>query len=478
MSSTTNIGVLNAMKSSTAAIKVSFTGKLKADGKTAQSFDSILGQLNAGKEKTEVVKSKAENVSTKDVKNDTSDINKTTDNQEVKTTTNTDNANLTQKPVNTKETDGKEADNELQSAISEDGKKLIKEIAEAVEVSEDEILMAMQVLGLTEMNLLNPENILQVVNQVNNGDDGTMLIVDQNLFTNIKDVLSQAKEMVSELTEEFDIPKENLVEVIKSEGNHVSGKEIFASAEVVEKVEETVDPKLAIKTDDDKLLKTEIKPEQVQEKETIETTFKPIEESAESSKNNQNNLMHHEHQTNPFNQIVENIVDAAVDTANPVVNPYTDRAQMEDIIRQITDRITISKGPEETSMELSLHPANLGHVNILLTNSKEGIVAKFTAQNEIVKEAVESQMVKLQQKFDEQGIKVTSIEVTIASHAFEQNLQQDQNRNAQEQMAKSRKSLRRINLSGLMDEEEEIDEGDALIKEMMTINGNSVDFSA
>jgi flagellar hook-length control protein FliK len=155
---------------------------------------------------------------------------------------------------------------------------------------------------------------------------------------------------------------------------------------------------------------------------------------------------------------------------------------MENIIRQIADRISITAGAEEHSIEMQLHPASLGNVNILLTSSKEGIVAKFTAQNEIVKEAVESQMMTLQQKFSEQGIKVTSIEVTIASHAFEQNLQQgsDNNNAFNEQQAKKGRSLRRINLASLddLDEEDEMSDADRIAAQMMAANGNTVDYSA
>jgi flagellar hook-length control protein FliK len=185
--------------------------------------------------------------------------------------------------------------------------------------------------------------------------------------------------------------------------------------------------------------------------------------------------------TNLFNQLINNLSENQVkvpETENII--SYTDRAWMEDIVRQIADKITITAGETESSMELQLHPASLGNVNILLTSSKDGIVAKFTAQNEIVKEAVESQMVQLQQKFDEQGIKVTSIEVTIASHAFEQNLHQDNNeRQDNNEAQRGGRGLRRINLAEFDPEEEnEMSEAEMIAAQMMAYNGNSIDFSA
>ena len=178
--------------------------------------------------------------------------------------------------------------------------------------------------------------------------------------------------------------------------------------------------------------------------------------------------------------MVNNILDAAEAVNGTETFTYADRARMEDIVRQITDKITVMTSAEETSMELQLHPASLGNVNILLTSSKDGITAKFTAQNEIVKEAVESQMTALMQKFDEQGVKVTSVEVTIASHAFEQNLQQEDNGEAsRDQMEKNKKSLRRINLAEIDEEiEEEMTQAEMIAAQMMAYNGNMVDFSA
>ena len=212
--------------------------------------------------------------------------------------------------------------------------------------------------------------------------------------------------------------------------------------------------------------------------------MKPVEITTESSKNssgNKESFRNGAESSNLFNQLVNNIADAANEVDATSQASYTDRAQMENIVRQITEKITVSVSEDVTKMELQLHPASLGNVNILLTSGKDGIVAKFTTQNLVVKEAVEAQMVQLQQKFDEQGIKVTSIEVTIASHNFEQNLEQGNDRQSQNSSDERKvKPLRRINLTELEDDEVEELTSDAekIAVQMMAANGNSVDFSA
>ena len=390
-----------------------------------------------------------------------------------------------QSDKNTNETSSKEANNKLQEAINEKGKKLVSEMAQAFDISEDEILNAMEILGLMMGDLLKPQNIQLLVTNLDGQDKTLDLLTDPDLNTIMQDLIEDAKGMKSELMNELeDLSQEGEKSFIKDSAKEVdpSLKTIgIKEPEIVLHAEKEILPK-DLKASQSKDLTSEIKVDTPELSE--ETTFKPVENTGETARENGKNSGF-EHQgnnqgTNLFNQLLDNITQN-MDVAPTETAQYTNRAQMENIIRQITDRITITHASTESSIELHLHPASLGNVNILLTSSKDGIVAKFTAQNEIVKEAVESQMMTLQQKFSEQGIKVTSIEVTIASHAFEQNLQQnDQNGGYEQQQSKGRRPLRRINLAeGIgIDDEDDISDADRIAAQMMAANGNSVDFSA
>ena len=382
------------------------------------------------------------------------------------------------------ETEGKEANKELQNAISEDGKKLIKQIAEETDLSEEEIVSVMEMLGFNASDLLKPENMIQLFNQLSSEEDGLNIILNPELSDSLNKLLESVNEIRNDLFEEFNIAPEELNSYIESfeemtdAVTTMSKLPIKQSMEIPTEKEET-DTSDISELSEEKILKTTDHPKTTKEPETInennpEVIFKPVEESQQKGSNTS------EH-TNLFNQLINNLSENQVkvpETENII--SYTDRARMEDIVRQIADKITITAGETESSMELQLHPASLGNVNILLTSSKDGIVAKFTAQNEIVKEAVESQMVQLQQKFDEQGIKVTSIEVTIASHAFEQNLHQDNNeRQDNNEAQRGGRGLRRINLAEFDPEEEnEMSEAEMIAAQMMAYNGNSIDFSA
>jgi flagellar hook-length control protein FliK len=372
-----------------------------------------------------------------------------------------------------------EISEEAKDAIEKAGEEIAKELTEILDITEEDLLDMMEILGLTFVDLFNPESLQQLVTQIGGQEQALNLITDSDIYTSLQDLIEGAESMKDELMNEFDLSEEdftNLMTQDKEISFKEAGKEIFA-----EIPEDHLTRKVDLIRQDFKMPHQEAP--QSEDVQPIDEPVigRPVEidtQSEQGQHKNGNHFQNGEQSANLFNQIVDNIAEAAVPEAVDTIS-YTDRAQMENIIRQITDKITISASAETKSIELSLHPASLGNVNILLSSSKDGIVAKFTAQNEIVKEAVESQMMQLQQKFEEQGIKVTSIEVTIASHAFEQNLQNQDRSGQEEQPGAQKKNLRRINLFEMTQEEEDdMTEAERIAAQMMAMNGNTVDFSA
>ena len=391
-----------------------------------------------------------------------------------------DSTNVDENITVTNETKGAEADTKLQNAIDEAGKELVNQIADELGITEDDVVEAMQVLGLMAVDLLNPANMAQMLTQLSGQEDTIDLITDTDIYTSLQDLMEGAESMKDGLMNEFDLSEEELQAGISDAKENfmqtMNDLEENANSGVDTVVNEDANVKELKDTKTNAPQSEAFSKEPVVEEKTVEITTQSSKEGG-----NKNSLQSGAESSNLFNQVMNNIADAAADVTGSDMVSYADRAQMENIIRQITEKITISAKNEETSMELQLHPASLGNVNILLTSGKDGIVAKFTAQNQLVKEAVEAQMVQLQQKFDEQGIKVTSIEVTIASHGFEQNLEQGNERGSGEAQTEKRvKSLRRINLADLETEDEIEEQSDAerIALQMMAANGNMVDFSA
>lgn len=165
---------------------------------------------------------------------------------------------------------------------------------------------------------------------------------------------------------------------------------------------------------------------------------------------------------------------------------YSD-VDTQSIMKQIADYVKVQKNQDMTEMELQLHPASLGTIKISLTTRGGNVTAQFTAQNETVKQALEAQVTQLRTNLEEQGVKIDAIEVSVASHEMERNLdqngqsnQEQQNKEADEKINKLRR--KNINLrawaNGDENPDEIVDEDMKLTVEMMTMYGNSMDLLA
>jgi flagellar hook-length control protein FliK len=347
----------------------------------------------------------------------------------------------------------------------------------------------MQVLGITAADLFKPDNLIQLVTAVGGQDEAVNLITDSELYTSLQDLMEGADSMRSELMNELNLSEEdfdNAISQMHEEFSQVTEKVAEPKTESEPVIEiNDLRPNKDIDNPADKEPGKDIKKDiSTDRADVVKEEFKPVENSNNTTKNNNQsaNYNHSSEGATVFNQFLNGVTDAINGTqAADEMLAYTDRAQMENIVRQITEKISVTSSEDVTKMELQLHPASLGNVNILLTSGKDGIVARFTAQNEIVKEAVESQMAQLQQKFEAHGIKVNSIEVTVSSHAFEENLQQQGGSSGNnDQASKGRKGLRRINLLDSDDiaVDAEMDDAERLSAQMMAMSGNTVDFSA
>ena len=130
---------------------------------------------------------------------------------------------------------------------------------------------------------------------------------------------------------------------------------------------------------------------------------------------------------------------------------------------------------EVTSLEMQLHPASLGTLQVQIASKAGVMTANFITQNETVKAALESQMVQLKEQFEEQGVKVEAIEVTVQTHEFERNLdEQGRGRNQQEPERKGR--TRRIHL-GEGTGADTLEGEDALAADMLAAGGSTVDYT-
>ncbi|MBS6556732.1 MAG: flagellar hook-length control protein FliK [Roseburia sp.] len=202
------------------------------------------------------------------------------------------------------------------------------------------------------------------------------------------------------------------------------------------------------------------------------------EPAAQSQKTKESSV--NEHAQNMEFQVRAEQQTVAPEEVNKVASRTT--IDVQDIMNQITEFAKVNLSPENSSIEMQLNPENLGKVYLHIAATKEGnITAELAVSSETVKTALEAQIADLRTSLNQQGIKVDAVEVTIASHEFERNL--EQNAAGEEQQGSQREESGRTagrrlfrgeldELSGLMNEEE------ALAAQIMKDHGNTMDVTA
>ncbi len=372
------------------------------------------------------------------------------------------------------------AEKELHEEADDAGRKLVSEVAEKLDVDEAEVEAAMEVLGLTAMQLLDPANLTALITEVSGESDPMALVTDAELYEALQELTSMAEE----LSEEIGVTPEQVNAFAEElEAAAVNGEELPQQAVVHETQTDADGNAVAVEV-------------------TVTDGGQVVRESAQSSHSEQDHSggerqgrgEHRgeiDHQTaaeNMVNELAGRMAENNVrfDEAVPAEQVAgANQQEMVEIVRQITEQIRVNISSDVTSMELQLHPASLGNVQLTVLQDQTGrMVAQFAVENETVRQAIEGQVSMLQQQLDERGVRIEAVEVTLASHGFESNLNgQNAGQEADEQRERQLRAAgprgpRRINLSDVDFEEEEMAEEERIAAEMMAANGNTVDYTA
>ena len=399
---------------------------------------------------------------------------------------------------------GKTDDADMQKvdqAVEEFAKEVQKEVKELLGVDDAQLEAAMKELGLTYQDLMDPVNLANLVMNLTGEEDQLGLLMNadfQELMQNVevlsKNLLQELGMTPQEVAEVFAQLEQNAAQITEEVPQQM--QEVTDTQADVLKVQQTDDVQITEqKSQVTGLTETNAAAtESVESDGNVQNVEEPVsqevrvendqtasqqegqqEEAPENSMTTEDDAsLLQQNDTTEKSIFTEHTFQQTVQTIR------TDNINTLDVIRQVSEFTRVMYQGDTTSMEMQLNPENLGKIYVQVT-AKEGVVtAHLAVQNEIVKEALENQTIQLRENMNQQGIKVEAVEVTIASHEFERNLEQNQQGSAQdEQREQASKSPRRNismnqldELSGLMSEEE------MLVAKIMRDNGNSVDFTA
>lgn len=411
---------------------------------------------------------------------------------------------------------------EAAEQFEDEVKELLKE---ELEVSDEDIARVMEELGLTFLDLTDVNNLANVVTELTGAEDSISLVVNEDF--NI--ILNQVKDFTQDMVRTVDLPVNIITDVVDDAKNILQMQDV--NSELVNEPEQVLqedvitlsnsqtdnsDIKIAINVSTGEEVQAESKPEILEEVEisvkpenvtvaeniskkeveepgietNVETVIKDTvtenvdvldnrQQGNANSNNSQKEMTHTDREFNPaVSQDIQNNVVYEPETEQ-VTLPDGQRVYVREMIDQIVTQVRTTITSEIKTMEMILNPEGLGKIYMEVSEKQGNVTAKLYTENQIVKEALESQMVALKEQLNNTNTKVTSVEISVATHEFERNLEEGQQDRQQEEAEQNNKSrTRSINLnnldelSGLMTEEEE------LVAQIMRDNGNTVNLEA
>lgn len=415
-----------------------------------ESFQSIFGQSHGDGDVNNAI----------EMVNDTDSIGNAFDKSK---------ANKTKEILKADEISDSAVNGEAYNELSEDIKDVV---TEELGISEEELSKAMAELGLTFADLLNPQNVAKLVAHVENVEPAA-IIIDGNLTGHLTEIVKAINDMVQAMAEELQIPVEDVAKEFESylaDGENTEA-ELVAEQPVTTVIkDEDTGKEITVTMEGNRV--TDTTTETVNSMENVDNQSQSMDKdnSADSNASGENN-----NSSDMFaGSLLNNLSDSIQNSAG-IQSDFSQiyNANATDIINQLIDSIRVNVTADTSMMELQLTPENLGKINLTVVAKDGQITASITAQNDLVKAVIESQLIQLKETLASQGLKVTDVEVTVANQGFNRSFD-DNNGNAKEQKSNAHKKFRGI------DELSDVDNGfeETVMDRIIESEGSSVNFRA
>ena len=334
--------------------------------------------------------------------------------------------------------DNEQNEEELIGEMEKILQKFLLELQKLLGLNEEQLAKLMETSGLTTNDLLNPDNLQNLILTHFQAGSVTDALVNESLANALKDGMkaySEFLDQLSQLTDEAgnNLTPEALHTMLLEIGNKGLGQQTIKEdkapqpSEMGEVVDINGEKELTI------LVEKDASTSQYQ---TGEDGLKGRDSKTAVSKQVDTKTDFVDYFASKVNQVG---MDGIGNTAEPV--------SFRTIVTQIVNQIKVNISQTETSMQLLLNPENLGHVKLLVAQKEGVLTAQFTVQNQVTKEALESSLHILKQSFEEQGVKVAEVEVTIGNYSDGFN-QEDDSKQAEKQGSSNRKrSVRELDFT-------------------------------
>ena len=385
-------------------------------------------------------------------------------------------------------------ESEVKKITDDISSQIVEKVTDDLDISEDELNNAMQLLGLTAMDLLNPANLSALYCEVTgNASDPQALVLNADFTALFNDV--------SEVASENDAQLDLLSQLTASDDGEILDADIVSSADTTEKtVDSSYDDTAASGQNINDTADEAVK---VYDGGTQDSSYQNPDEGTSSGETGNGitsdektqsksladssfddsgeRVLHHDDGTHSDNSMLHASVSEQLNTDTSFEMSQSQsrlRVDTTNIIRQIVDSMSISNTTEESAINLQLTPESLGRMYINVSQKNSEISARIAVSNEAVKEALQTQMVNLKEALNNSGIRVNEVEITVASHEFERNLEQGAANDSRQQESTNSYNGSNSSDSGIDSDMMQDRVEERLVTQIMRDNGNSVDFTA
>jgi len=334
---------------------------------------------------------------------------------------------------------------------------VLNQVAEAVKemlgLGEEELNQFLEELGLTNLDLLKPETLQNLVLMANSEQDAVVLLTDDKLLSAVNELTA----MVEEILQEAGVTGEELMNALNN-------------ADFADLVDEALN-QLDAENVEDETSSTKVENNSAQNAEAVDNSDTKLRtEGREMDHGSKEQNADASTDVDQFaNLFLQNLQKAADEISE--ITGQKDLVQMiREVADQIFEKVKVSVTAETTSLEIVLTPEELGRVNLTVSTEQDGMMkAKFVTENELAREAIERNLVQFKEMLQEQGLKVDTIEVTVGNFDFNKNGQA--NESSQEEQRNGNRHFR-------TDEELNQKEDDQLARHFMEGGESTVNYMA
>ena len=302
---------------------------------------------------------------------------------------------------------------ELAERVAEVVAQVTQIVKDVLKITSEQLEETMNLLGISEADLLNTDVLKQMVLAVNGEQDMAAFLTNGDLLGQMQQLVNEAEELLEKSGFDFEslsslLEDADFTELFENAINELALANTKEEADVLTEQEAQADV-------------TVVKETQIEFRTEISEAKTELSENKTDANAEQTESASLKDDAGFANQFIQNLQNAVAEGVKEAAFGTDLAAQIREIANQILEQVRVVVAPEMTSLEIQLTPEHLGKVNITVTEQDGVMKASFVTDNELAKEAIESNLIQFKQMMNEQGIRVESVEVTVSEFTFDKN---------------------------------------------------------